>query len=96
MSTAAQEIALMKQKVESFEDKMDKFDEKLDAISTNLLDPDRGFVARVNKNTDFRREMENLVADIYAMKRWRQGVTWALRVMFAAIIGALAKLFMIS
>ena len=93
MATAAQEIALMKQRMDSFEDKLDRLDKKLDNLSTNLLDPDKGFVVRVNKNTEFRREMEEMISDIYAMKRWGQGVNWALRVLFAAILGALVKLF---
>ena len=49
--SAAQEIALMKQRMDSMEEKLDKMDDKLDMLTKNLLDPDKGVVSRVNKNT---------------------------------------------
>lgn len=57
-STAAQEIALMKQRMDSMEDKLDKMDNKLDMLTKNLLDPDNGVVSRVNKNTSARVIMQ--------------------------------------
>ena len=57
-STAAQEIALMKQRMDSMEDKLDKMDIKLDMLTKNLLDPDNGVVSRVNKNTSARVTMQ--------------------------------------
>jgi|GEM_PF-3087942 len=57
-STAAQEIALMKQRMDSMEDKLDKMDNKLDMLTKNLLDPDNGVVSRVNKNTSARVTMQ--------------------------------------
>jgi len=57
-ATAAQEIALMKQRMDSMEDKLDKMDNKLDMLTKNLLDPDKGVVARVNKNTSARLTMQ--------------------------------------
>ena len=58
MATAAQEIALMKQRMDSMEEKLDKMDDKLDMLTKNLLDPDNGVVARVNKNTSARITMQ--------------------------------------
>ena len=58
MATAAQEIALMKQRMDSMEEKLDKMDEKLDMLTKNLLNPDDGVVARVNKNTSARITMQ--------------------------------------
>ena len=57
-ATAAQEIALMKQRMDSMEEKLDKMDEKLDMLTKNLLNPDDGVVARVNKNTSARITMQ--------------------------------------
>ena len=48
MATAAQEIALMKQRINSLEEKIDTLDGKLDLLTVQLLNPDDGFVARVN------------------------------------------------
>ena len=56
--SAAQEIALMKQRMDSMEDKLDKMDKKLDDLTKNLLDPDRGVVSRVNINTSARLTMQ--------------------------------------
>ena len=92
--TAAQEIALMKQKMEQLEEKIDKLDEKMDNITKCLLDPDDGFVSRVNKNTVFRQEMQELVGEIYAMKRWRKTTDVLVKALIVAVAGALVKMFM--
>ena len=55
--TTAQEIALMKQRMDSMESKLDKMDKKLDDLTKILLDPDNGVVSRVNKNTSARLSM---------------------------------------
>jgi|TARA_R100001198_G_C5199697_1_gene189192 hypothetical protein len=57
-ATAAQEIALMKQRMDSMEEKLDKMDDKLDMLTKNLLDPDNGVVSRVNRNTSARVAMQ--------------------------------------
>jgi len=97
MATAAQEIALMKQRMESFENKLDSMDEKIDKLTVGLLDPDDGFVARVNKNTEFREtklyKYESLVEDFRDIKRWKSNVTRAIWVIFATVVGVLVKMF---
>ena len=54
MSTA-KEIALMQQRMDQMDKKLDKMDEKLDNLVKQLLDPDNGVAARVNKNTSARK-----------------------------------------
>lgn len=97
MATAAQEIALMKQRMDSFEDKLDSMDEKLDRLTSSLLNPDDGFVSRVNKNTDFREDKipqyDSLIQDFQEMKRWKSNVTKALWIIFATVVGVLVKMF---
>ena len=100
MATAAQEIALMKQRMASFEDKLDSMDEKLDNITSKLLNPDDGFVSRVNRNTEFRVDRESmlpryerLISDFNDMKRWKSSVTKALWIVFTAVIALLFKMF---
>ena len=99
MATAAQEIALMKQRINSLEEKIDTLDGKLDLLTVQLLNPDDGFVARVNKNTTFRRSHnENMpmynaiIEDFKELKRWKSGVTKALWGLYAAGIGYILKL----
>jgi len=94
METTAQEIALMKLRMKSMEDKIDKLDEKLDMITEKLLDPDHGVTARVNKNTYFRNEMEDLIGEIYAMRRWRKTTDILIKALIVAVTGGLVKLFL--
>jgi len=89
----------MQQKINSMEDKLDGLDEKLDTLLKQLLDPDDGFVTRVNKNTSFRLEKTNLkpvyediIRDFRDMQKWKATVTRALWVLYTAIIGYILKL----
>lgn len=75
MATAAQEIALMKQRMDSMEDKLSNIDSKIDMLMEKLLDPDGGVTARVNQNTSARK-----------------AIARALWVLYAIVIGAIAKL----
>lgn len=90
------EIALMQKDMETLRERVEKIDNKLDSITAKLLDPDTGFVNRVNRNTEFRNEMESLIEDIKAMKRWREGVTWAIRILIAAVLGGLLKVLSLN
>jgi predicted nucleic acid-binding Zn-ribbon protein len=101
MASTAQEIALMKQRMDSFEEKIDSLDGKIDNLTQQLLNPDDGFVSRVNKNTEYRlqkeRDMtkyEEIITDFKEMQRWKDGVNKALWVLYTAIIGsAIAYIF---
>jgi|TARA_R100000479_G_scaffold23713_1_gene8931 uncharacterized protein YfkK (UPF0435 family) len=63
----AQEIALMKQKMEQVDDKLDKMDQKLDMLTKQLLDPDDGVTARVNKNTSARKLLSKAMWVLYGI-----------------------------
>ena len=93
-TTTAQEIALMKRDIEDLAEKVDKMDEKLDNLTKILLNPEEGFVVKVNKNTEFRNDMVPLLEEIKAMQRWRRGINWVMRAVVIALIGALAKIFL--
>lgn len=66
MATTAEEIGLMKQRIDSMEEKLDKMDAKLDMLTEKLLDPDYGVTARVNRNTSHRKVMTKALWVIYA------------------------------
>ena len=55
MATVDKEIALMQQRMDQMDKKLDKMDEKLDNLVKQLLDPDNGVTARVNRNTSARK-----------------------------------------
>ena len=99
MATTAQEIALMKQRMKSMEEKLDNLDKKLDMLTKQLLNPEDGFVVRVNKNTERldRRDIElpmwlGNLEEFKQMQRWKSNVTKALWGLYAAIIGYIVKL----
>jgi hypothetical protein len=66
MASTAEEIGLMKLRIDSMEDKLDKMDAKLDMLTEKLLDPDHGVTARVNRNTSHRKIMSKALWVIYA------------------------------
>jgi len=94
MATVDKEIALMQQRMDQMDKKLDKMDEKLDNLTKILLNPEEGFVVKVNKNTEFRNDMVPLLEEIKAMQRWRRGINWVMRAVVIALIGALAKIFL--
>lgn len=63
----AQEIALMKQRMEQVDEKLDKLDEKLDVLTKQLLNPDDGVTARVNKNTSARKLLSKAMWVLYGI-----------------------------
>ena len=66
MSTA-QEIALMQQRMDQMYKKLDKMDGKLDDLVKQLLDPDNGVTARVNKNTAARKVLVKAIWVLYGI-----------------------------
>ena len=81
------------------EKKLDDIDKKLDKLTIKLLDPDDGFVVRVNKNTSFRNNMneilpyyEETIEEFKLLKRWKENVSKALWTIFVALVGVIVKL----
>jgi hypothetical protein len=50
------DIQLLKQDIEYMKDGQAKMQNDLTMIKKTLLDPDSGAIARVNRNTDFRKK----------------------------------------
>jgi uncharacterized protein YydD (DUF2326 family) len=98
MATTAQEIALMKKDIETLSEDVKELNQKIDMLMIKLLDPDEGLVIRVNKNTERLDERDQNMGkwmkdinDFHHMKRWKNTVTKALWVIYAAIIGFIIK-----
>ena len=99
MGTTAQEIALMKKDIETLSSEIKELNKKIDMLMKKLLDPDKGLVVRVNKNTERLDERDKHmgrwmkdVEDFHHMKKWKNTVTKALWVIYAALIGFVIKL----
>tara|TARA_R100000152_G_C6712561_1_gene139927 strand:+ start:426 stop:737 length:312 start_codon:yes stop_codon:yes gene_type:complete len=99
MATTARNIELMEMRMDNIEKKLEEVDKKLDTLTIKLLDPDDGFVTRVNKNTAFRKIREeempylnDLIDDFNSVKKWKENVTKALWVVFTGLVGVIIKL----
>lgn len=68
-------------------------------LKFTLLNPEDGIVVKTNQNTDFRRKMEagdkdfvSKMIEIEELKRWKEGVTKALWILFTGLAGVIIKL----
>jgi len=59
------EIKLVKQDVEYLKNGQTKMQEDLTMIKKQLLGPDDGAIARINKNTDFRNKTQKVLWSIW-------------------------------
>jgi len=67
MATVDKEIALMQQRMDQVDKKLDKMDQKLDNLVKELLHPDNGVAARVNKNTAARKVLVRALWVLYGI-----------------------------
>lgn len=67
MSTTREEIILMKHRMDSMEDKLGNIESKLDTLTKQLLDPDNGVTARVNRNTEARKGLSRALWVLYGI-----------------------------
>ena len=96
MASTVQEIALMKQRMEMVEEKLGSLGNKIDNLTEQLLNPDDGFVTRVNKNTQARLQKEkmkpeydNIIREFKEIQSWKNGVNRALWIIYTSVIGVL-------
>jgi len=59
------EIKLVKQDVEYLKNGQTKMQEDLTMIKKQLLGPDDGAIARINKNTEYRRKTQKVLWSIW-------------------------------
>lgn len=70
-------------------------------VKFTLLNPDNGVIVNTNKNTDFRLEMQNnekefqkQMTELEDLKRWKEGVTKALWIIFGSLVAIVARILM--
>ena len=78
---------------------MEDLKENISDLKYTLLNPDNGVIVTTNKNTAFRKSMESNERDFLAkmielegIKRWKEGVTKALWILFTALAGIIIRL----
>ena len=73
--------------------------EDMSDLKFTLLNPEDGVIVKTNKNSDFREEMQSNERDFQAkmseledLKRWKDGVTKALWILFAGLAAVIIRL----
>ena len=78
---------------------MEELKEDLSDLKYTLLNPEDGVIVKTNQNTAFRRKMQQgdkdfvtKMIEIEELKRWKEGVTKALWILFTGLAGVIIKL----
>ena len=92
------ELTLLKKSVEDLQLDHKELRDSIRELKKQLLDPDKGVIVRVNRNSEFRREREGsqeklstLFEQVTQMLNWKNSVTKMLWIVFTAIIGLVIK-----
>ena len=92
------ELTLLKKSVEDLQVDHKELRDSIRELKKQLLDPDKGVVVRVNRNSEFRREREDsseklstLFEQVSHIVNWKNSVTKMLWVVFTALIGLVIK-----
>ena len=92
------ELTLLKKSVEDLQLDHKELRDTIRELKKQLLDPDRGVVVRVNKNSEFRREREDsseklstLFEQVSNLISWKDSISKILWILFTAIIGLVIK-----
>ena len=77
---------------------MENLKEDISDLKYTLLNPDNGVIVNTNKNTDFRkgmqageREFQLKLAELEELKRWKDGVSKALWIIFTVLAGLIIR-----
>ena len=77
---------------------MENLKEDISDLKYTLLNPDNGVIVNTNKNTDFRkgmqageRDFQLKLAELQELKRWKDGVSKALWIIFTVLAGLIIR-----
>ena len=80
---------------------MEDMKEDISDLKYTLLNPDNGVIVNTNKNTDFRlqmqtneKEFQKQMTELDDLKRWKEGVTKALWIIFGSLVAIVARILM--
>jgi predicted nucleic acid-binding Zn-ribbon protein len=75
--------------------------EDLSDLKYTLLNPENGVIVNTNRNTEYRKELENNEVDfrnklmeIEDLKRWKEGVTRALWIIFGILATVVIRMIL--
>ena len=82
---------------------MENLKEDMSDLKYTLLNPDNGVIVNTNKNTDFRETMQAgekdfqlKLVELQELKRWKDGVSKALWIIFTILAGIVGRLIFIQ
>ena len=85
----------LKQMAKDFQDMKDDISD----MKFTLLNPDDGVIVKTNQNTEYRRELQgnevefrNKLAEIEDLKKWKEGVTRALWIIFGILATVIVRM----
>ena len=95
------DFALLKKSVEDLHGGQETLRSSIRELKKQLLDPEDGVVVRVNRNSEFRKDLKSCVEGFESMEdsvndiiSWKNNVSKALWILFTAVVGLLAHLVM--
>lgn len=75
--------------------------EDISDMKYTLLNPDDGVIVKTNQNTEFRQNMQSnekdfqrQMTELEDLKRWKEGVTKALWIIFGSLVAIVARILM--
>tara|TARA_B100000497_G_C7388118_1_gene247656 strand:- start:109 stop:465 length:357 start_codon:yes stop_codon:yes gene_type:complete len=78
---------------------MEDLKDDISDLKYTLLNPDNGVIVNTNKNSEFREVMQAgdkdfqlKLLELQELKRWKEGVTKALWILFTGLAGVIIKL----
>ena len=104
LETVLTELSSIKQHMPNGELKqmqkdMEDLKEDMSDLKYTLLNPENGVIVNTNKNTEFRKELQsgekdfqNRLAEVEELKRWKEGVTKALWILFGGLAAIIIRL----
>jgi len=80
---------------------MEDMKEDLSDMKYTLLNPDNGVIVNTNKNTEYRlelqansRDFQEQMAEVKEIKKWKEGVTRALWIIFGILATVIIRMIM--
>jgi len=105
--TANGDFILLKKTVGDLEIGQQGLKDDIKELKERLLNPDNGVVARVNRNSDFRKDseqrgplcqqsFENMEDNVNSILSWKDTVSKALWILFTGIAGIIVKILFLG
>ena len=105
--TANGDFILLKKTVGDLEVGQQGLKADIKELKERLLNPDNGVVARVNRNSDFRKDseksgplckksFENMEDSVHDILSWKNNVSKALWILFTGIAGIIVKILFLG